>query len=80
MLEEKNESGGKKGIREYCAEALFLIMQKKTFLEISDTEIIAKAGISRSSFYKHFRIFKEDIVKWHIRPLAKSTQTRENAA
>ncbi|MCQ2534773.1 MAG: TetR/AcrR family transcriptional regulator [Clostridia bacterium] len=43
-------------------EALFQLMEEKPFSEIKITELINKAGIARSTYYRNFDS-KEDIVK-----------------
>ena len=51
-----------KYVDEYIINALFNLMKKKNFENISITEITNKAGVSRNSFYRNFNS-KEDIVK-----------------
>jgi len=43
-------------------EALFSLMETKPFSEITVTELIKKAGVARSTYYRNFSA-KEDIVK-----------------
>jgi len=42
-------------------EALFILMKTKTFSEITITELIKKAGVARSTYYRNFES-KEDII------------------
>lgn len=45
----------------YITEALLLLLKKKTYKDISITEICKKAGVTRMSFYRNFDS-KEDIL------------------
>lgn len=49
-------------VGEYITEALLLLMREKEYKDISITEICAKAGVTRMSFYRNFE-GKEDILK-----------------
>ncbi len=51
-----------KYVDEYIINALFALMKKKEYNDISITEITNKAGVSRVSFYRNFNS-KEDIIK-----------------
>lgn len=51
-----------KYVDEYIINALFDLMKKKDYNEISITEITNKAGVGRVSFYRNFNS-KEDIIK-----------------
>ncbi len=51
-----------KYVDEYIISALFDLMKKKKYDDISITEITNKAGVSRVSFYRNFNS-KEDIIK-----------------
>ena len=53
--------------------ALFVLMKKKRFSEITVTEIIQKAGVARATYYRNFEC-KEDIVQAYF------TQFRESSA
>lgn len=48
--------------KDYIIDALFLLMEKEDFEKITVTQICAKAGVSRLSYYRLFSS-KEDIVK-----------------
>jgi len=54
--------------REWTFEALYKLLQIKTFNEIKISEIIEKAGISRATFYRNFSS-KEDIVKIKVKSM-----------
>ena len=47
--------------RFYMEQALFRLMQEREFDKISVTDITAKAGVGRVTFYRHFKR-KEDVV------------------
>ncbi len=40
--------------RRYIVEALFKLMEKKDFRDITITELTAKAGVGRATFYRNF--------------------------
>ena len=48
-------------IRESITEALLLLMNSKPFGQITITEIVKKAGVSRVSFYRNYES-KEDVL------------------
>ena len=53
-----------KYVDKYITDALFNLMKKKEYNNISITEICEKAGTGRMSFYRNFEL-KEDIIrKW----------------
>jgi len=47
-------------------EALHALLKKEDFHDITVSEIIKKAGISRATFYRHFKS-KEDIIRVSVR-------------
>jgi len=49
----------------YIAESLMILMRKKAFAKITVEEIAKKAGVNRSSYYRHFKS-KEDIVRFYF--------------
>lgn len=51
--------------KEYIYESLFLLMKDKKFSEISINEITKKAGVNRSTYYRHFNS-KEEIIKFFL--------------
>lgn len=57
-------------IDEYIIEALFYLMEKKSYQEISMTDIAMKAGVSRATIYRHFKAKDEMIYAF----LAKETE------
>ena len=54
-----------KYVDKYIIEALFSLMKKKNYNNISITEICEKAGTGRMSFYRNFNS-KEDIIRQWI--------------
>lgn len=46
-------------------EALIKLMRKKTFTEISISELCQEAGVSRMTYYRSYSV-KEDILKQHL--------------
>ncbi len=49
-------------IREYIAEALMQLLEKKDYGDISVGEIAERAGVHRATFYRHFSS-KEDLLR-----------------
>jgi AcrR family transcriptional regulator len=52
--------------KEYIAESLLLLMKKKSYSRISIGEITDKAGVNRSTYYRHFSS-KEEIIKFYFK-------------
>ncbi len=48
----------------YITEALLQLMKKKEYRDISVTEVCAKAGVTRMSFYRNFRDREEVLRGW----------------
>lgn len=48
----------------YLTEAMFLLLEKKPFAEISVTELCEKAGVSRLTFYRNFET-REQVILDH---------------
>jgi len=48
--------------RESIQDALYLLMEKSNYEDITITQIIKKSGVSRSAFYRNYKS-KEDIIK-----------------
>ncbi|WP_147566842.1 TetR/AcrR family transcriptional regulator [Clostridium tyrobutyricum] len=49
----------------YMADALLLLMAKKSYVEISISEITDRAGVNRSTFYRNFNS-KDEIIKYYF--------------
>ena len=50
---------------EYITDALLLLMKHKNFNDITIGEITKKAGVNRSTYYRHFST-KESIIKFYF--------------
>lgn len=48
----------------YIIEAIFILMERKSFEDISITEIALKAGVTGVSFYRNFSSKEEVIKRW----------------
>lgn len=68
MFENEKVDMRIKYTREWTFEALYKLLQIKSFNDIKISEIIDKAGISRATFYRNFDS-KEDIVKIKVRSM-----------
>ncbi len=51
-------------------EALILLLKKKSFFSISVSDIVKKAGVSRQTFYRHFKS-KEELIEWNTARIFK---------
>ena len=51
--------------KNYIVESLFVLLKSKTIENIQVTEICKKAGVGRSTFYKHFNN-KSDIINYYL--------------
>ena len=61
--------------KNYIVESLFVLLKGKTIENIQVTEICKKAGVGRSTFYKHFNN-KNDIINYYLMTLyQKYTET-----
>ena len=52
-------------VRESIFTALMILMERKSFSEITITEIVNKAGVSRMSYYRNYNS-KEDIINIYL--------------
>ena len=48
--------------KEYIVEALFALMKKENFTNISVADICKKAGVSRATYYRYFKTKKDVII------------------
>lgn len=64
-------------VKEAIALALIQIMKNKLFSDITILEIVNKAGVSRSSFYRNFDD-KEDVISYYIDSLFDESKKEEN--
>jgi len=60
VLTENNRRSHER-VRFYIQEALLLLMEEKDYDKIKITDIINKAGVSRSAFYRNY-YWKKDIL------------------
>ncbi len=52
--------------KQYIAEALLQLMEKKDLKEIHIKDLVAKAGVSRMSYYRYFSS-KEEILQYYMK-------------
>ena len=60
---------------EYIEQALLLLMKDKAYADITIGEIAAKAGVNRSTYYRHFST-KESIVRAYLDSIMETYQQR----
>jgi AcrR family transcriptional regulator len=60
-----NEDAPNAFARDYLYQALVQLMGRKTYSKITVTDIAARAGVSRTSFYQYYKD-KDDILREHI--------------
>ena len=58
-------------MKEYMAESLLWLLQRKAFADISISEITDKAGVNRATYYRNFTS-KEEIVRFYLRGIMGS--------
>lgn len=58
-------------MRSYIADSLLLLMEHKNFQSITIAEIVKKAGVNRSTYYRHFDK-KEDVILYFLEHLSKT--------
>lgn len=54
----------------YIAEALLILMEKKDYNAVTVGEIVEKAGVNRSTYYRHFEK-KEDVIGYFLDRISK---------
>lgn len=57
--------------RESIETAILILMKEKEFKDISITDIINRAGVSRSAYYRNYKS-KEDILSKHLETVVKA--------
>ena len=57
-------------MKSFITESLLLLMNQKPFEEITVGEIVRKAGVNRSTYYRHFEK-KEDIIFYFLDGLSE---------
>ena len=65
-MRRKNETGHT--MMDYMVEALLLLMREKSYDKIKIGEITEKAGVDRTTYYRHFHS-KEEILERYLRAL-----------
>ena len=60
---------------EYIEQALLLLMKDKAYPDITIGEITAKAGVNRSTYYRHFDT-KESIIHSYLDSIMETYQQR----
>ncbi|WP_302610262.1 TetR/AcrR family transcriptional regulator [uncultured Mitsuokella sp.] len=60
-------------IQSYIVEALLLLLKKKSYGKITIAQIAEKAGVNRSSYYRHFET-KEDIIRFFLKGIMEEYQ------
>lgn len=58
-------------MKSYIAESLLILMEKNDFQSITIGDIVKKAGVNRSTYYRHFNK-KEDIIIYFLDNLSKT--------
>lgn len=58
-------------MKSYIADSLLLLMEKREFQDITVGEIVEKAGVNRSTYYRHFSK-KEDVILYFLDELSAS--------
>lgn len=57
-------------MKDFISESLLLLMEQKPFEEITVGEIVKKAGVNRSTYYRHFEK-KEDVILYFLDSLSE---------
>ncbi len=57
----------------YIAEALLLLMKDKNYNDITIGEITERAGVNRSTYYRHFET-KESIIQFYLDSIMEEYQ------
>lgn len=58
-------------MKSYIVDALLILMEKKEFASITIGEIVEKAGVNRSTYYRHFDK-KEDVILYFLDNISKT--------
>ena len=61
-----NKTNAPMGLSECIVQSLLLLLRDKSIDEISVKEIVEKAGVNRSPYYRHFST-KQDVVRHFYR-------------
>lgn len=60
---------------DYIAQALLILMRKQPFSDITIGEITKKAGVNRSTYYRHFAS-KESVVQFYLDSVMQEYQDK----
>lgn len=66
-------------MKSYIADALLILMTKKDYTDITVGEIVEKAGVNRSTYYRHFEK-KEDVITYFLDQISKDILEWDKAA
>lgn len=61
----RRKSTTSKMMKSYIVDALLILMSEKNFQSITIDELVKKAGVNRSTYYRHFTS-KEDIIFYFL--------------
>jgi AcrR family transcriptional regulator len=61
-------------MKDYMVQGLLILMRKKPFAAISIGEIVEKAGVHRSTYYRNFKS-KEDIIRFFVKRVWREYRT-----
>lgn len=69
-------------MKSYIADALLILMDSRNYTSITVGEIVEKAGVNRSTYYRHFEK-KEDVITFFLDQISKDIlewdRARENS-
>ena len=66
-----------KRAKDYIIDALFMLMKKKKYEDITITDIAEKSGVTRITFYRNFES-KDDIIKQHLKNIFSEYKWNDN--
>jgi len=66
-------------ITDSIIQALFILLKERELSDISVTDLVAKAGVSRSSFYRNFNSFEDVIYSYFMENAQKWWKENEQA-
>lgn len=66
-------------MKSYIADSLLLLMENKNFQDITIEEIVKKAGVNRSTYYRHFNK-KEDVILYFLDNISRDIAEYEKVA
>lgn len=67
----KRKNTTSKRMKQYISESLLILLEKKSYTDITICEISNKAGVNRSTYYRHFNS-KEEIVEFYYSTILKN--------